>query len=118
MQLEVSLLRDIYPKETLAMRCNWSFVGLVVLIVLPLVQSQIITALGTENGYDVGGNAPICYRSYIDKVTNETDSDGSNYTAIELLNDGLFDANAKGESDATLLRSVRGRTMFFVHLLY
>jgi hypothetical protein len=101
-------IRKDTTKKALEMRYDWNFVGVAALIRLPSVQSQIKTALGTSNGYDVGGTAAMCYRSYIDKP-NATDTDGSNYTAIELLNDGLFDTAAKEEGGVTLMKSVRDR---------
>ena len=91
----------------LAMRCNWALLGFCLVGGLPLAQAIVKTALGTTNGYDVGGNASICYVSYIAKDPNATDTDGSNYTAIELLNDGLFDAQPTDEGAVTLLPSVR-----------
>lgn len=47
-------------------------------------------AWGTTDGYDVGGTRPICYVTNIRKDPNVPDMDGSNYTAIEYLNDGMF----------------------------
>ena len=69
---------------------------------------------GTKDGYDVGGTRPICYATNIPKDPNVPDTDGSNYTAIELLNDGLYGHNQElsenktsSGSSVSLLSSVR-----------
>lgn len=65
---------------------------------------------GTNDGYDVGGTRPICYVTNIVKDLSAPDTDGSNYTAIELLNDGMFDHQHHGNktaSSVSLLSSVR-----------
>ena len=67
--------------------------------------------LGTQDGYDVGGVRPICYETNIAKDPNEPDTDGSNYTAIEILNEGMFGEKKKehddNEYDVSLLPTVR-----------
>ena len=65
---------------------------------------------GTNDGYDVGGTRPICYVTNITKDLSAPDTDGSNYTAIELLNDGMFGQQHNGNKTAnsvSLLSSVR-----------
>ena len=59
--------------------------------------------LGTKDGYDVGGTRPICYVTDIQKDPNVPDTDGSNYTAIESLNDAMFghDNNNDHHNDNT-----------------
>jgi hypothetical protein len=71
--------------------------------------------LGTRDGYDVGGTKPICYVTTIPKdPNNEPDTDGSNYTAIEWMNDRVFNIHEEESSNETnqaaaltLLPSVR-----------
>ena len=74
--------------------------------------------LGTKDGYDVGGTRPICYVTDIQKDSNVLDTDGSNYTAIESLNNAMFGHENKDHhndnttttttaSSVSLLSSVR-----------
>ena len=90
------------------------FVEIVLIMVsVVMVVEGVGTAgeLGTTDGYDVGGTRPICYRTTIPKDPNVPDTDGSNYTAIELLNDGMFGGRNNAEQDpnntVTTLPSVR-----------
>jgi hypothetical protein len=90
---------------------GWFGVILIHLNAMMIVTASIATELGTNDGYDVGGTKPICFVSTIPKDPNIPDTDGSNYTAIELLNDGIFNEEARRSASSnvniSLLSSVR-----------
>ena len=91
-------------------------------LVVTVVTGNTASEFGTKDGYDVGGTKPICYVTNIQKDPNVPDMDGSNYTAIELLNEGLFGNKDKeqntNETGVSLLPSVSLNSRIVLPILY
>lgn len=79
-----------------------------------IVEAERSAIFGTSNGYDVGGIQPICYRTNILKDPNFVDTDGTNYTAIELLNDGIFGTGSTSSNDNTTTNNIELLTSCYV----
>jgi hypothetical protein len=95
----------------------WLYLLLGDTLVVVSVTGSTASEFGTQDGYDVGGTKPICYVTNIQKDPNVPDTDGSNYTAIELLNDGMFGHKDKDHNNnvtgVSLLPSVRQKATIF-----
>ena len=64
------------------------------------VAIESVTAFGTDNGYDVGGDDSLCFVSILPK------QNGTSYSSIDVLNADLFASKER----VTLLPKVRHST--------
>jgi hypothetical protein len=103
---------------------SWLLQQLVV-VVTAAESTSTAGEFGTTDGYDVGGTRPICYVTNIldDPTIPDTSTDGTNYTSIEFLNDGMFGHPHNQEhnenetiSSVSLLSSVRFNRAFFASM--